>query len=385
MLPTINHDELPDWIQLARNTGDNLLIVGEPGIGKTVGVKAYCKTNSIDLVMSHPCTEDPTDSKGLAAKTQKSYMPVRDTQDDIDAILRGEEMPPDPEPYMRNIAEFLPFGDLLYMMDATKPTVWFWDDFGQAPASVQAAKMQLLGSRELNGMHISDHVQIIAATNGREHKAGVKGLLEPVKSRFGLIVELKAQLDPFRDHYLSLGLPHIITDFLNFRPEALSVFNPNLGMEKSPNPRLWEKLGRCLQRIGVTHETFYGRPEKCFAGKVCSSAIGELYGRDLFAFGKVYPTIPSFGEILADPDNFPLDQKLDVRFAMLGIIASKAKLEHADKIFRFILRLDKKYQTVFINTLSAMKSPLIKSTPARKWTAANLGLYMNASGKNFNM
>ena len=66
----------------------------------------------------------------------------------------------------------------------------FLDDLGQAPMSVQAAAMQLILARRINGFKISDKVIFMAATNRREDKAGVTGILEPVKSRFAWIVEL---------------------------------------------------------------------------------------------------------------------------------------------------------------------------------------------------
>jgi hypothetical protein len=40
-------------------------------------------------------------------------------------------------------AEFLPFGDLLDLMETTEETLWFFDDLIQAPTAVQAALMQL--------------------------------------------------------------------------------------------------------------------------------------------------------------------------------------------------------------------------------------------------
>ena len=81
-------------------------------------------------------------------------------------------------------AEFLPFGDLRALIQADKDTVFFLDDLGQAPPTVQAAAMQLILARRINGHHVSDSVTFIAATNRKQDKAGVSGILEPVKSRF---------------------------------------------------------------------------------------------------------------------------------------------------------------------------------------------------------
>ena len=64
------------------------------------------------------------------------------------------------------------------------------DDLGQAPPAVQAAAMQLILARRINGSLVSDEVCFVAATNRKNDKAGVARILEPVKSRFAAIVEL---------------------------------------------------------------------------------------------------------------------------------------------------------------------------------------------------
>src|SRR5262245_47390194 len=92
-----------------------VLITGAPGIGKTDIVTAAAEASGASLIVSHPVVSDPTDAKGLP-------WPSADKQS----------------------ATFLPFGDLARAVAATQPTVWFLDDLGQAPPSVQASFMQLL-------------------------------------------------------------------------------------------------------------------------------------------------------------------------------------------------------------------------------------------------
>ena len=99
-----------------------VLIKGQPGVGKTSIIEQVAKKKGFDLIISHPVVSNPTDFKGLP-------FPSRE----------------------KNKADFLPFGDLLKIMNADKPTVFFLDDLGQASAQVQASAMQLLLAREING------------------------------------------------------------------------------------------------------------------------------------------------------------------------------------------------------------------------------------------
>ena len=152
-------NDLTKLLTLAFQHNLKVLIKGAPGIGKTDIVVEAANAADADLVLMHPAVSDPTDFKGLPA-------------------------------VVKSHAEFLPYGQLRKLIDATRKTICFIDDIGQAPHAVQAALMQLLQSREIDGHRISDHVTFCGATNDTSHMAGVQNLLEPVKSRWDTIVEL---------------------------------------------------------------------------------------------------------------------------------------------------------------------------------------------------
>ena len=103
-----------------------VLITGAPGTGKSDIVEQATREAGAELIISHPVTSDPTDFKGLGA------------------LVDGE-------------AKFLPFDQLKDLITATRPTVFFLDDLGQAPPAVQAAAMQLILARRVNGHKVSGH------------------------------------------------------------------------------------------------------------------------------------------------------------------------------------------------------------------------------------
>src|SRR5690606_27326440 len=104
---------------------------------------------------------------------------------------------------------------------------WFLDDLGQASPMVQAAYMQLLLARRIDGHVLPDCVTFVAASNRKQDRAGVSGLLEPVKSRFTCIMEIEPDLDSWIDWALGEGLPAELIAFLQFRgSELLHAPNP---------------------------------------------------------------------------------------------------------------------------------------------------------------
>lgn len=367
MLPQINHEEYRLLLDIMMETGEPLLVVGKPGVGKTSIPREYCEENGIDLIVSHPAVDQPQDYKGLGAKV-KATVPVAEKEaDELDALLSDG---PVYEMQEINVAEHLPYAQMLKALQATKPTIWFFDDLGQSTPNTQAAMMQLIGDRHLCGKKLPDCVRILAATNGKEHRANVRGLLEPVKSRFGMIVELVEDLKGwFNNFAVKKDIYPMIALFLEFKPEAFCQFPKEASMENGPNPRLWEKLSNALyaaDKFKLPHS---------LRRKVPVATIGEAYGAQYAAFEELKKRSPTFDEIIEEPETFPIDQPLDIRFTILGMLAHKMNKATAESVFKYTNKMAKEYQIVFFRLLKRNKNDAINSDAAQRWWALNLDVY----------
>ena len=253
-----------------------------------------------ELILSHPVVSDPTDAKGLPwiAADKKS-------------------------------ATFLPFGEMQRAINAKRPTVWFLDDLGQASPAVQASFMQLILARRVNGHALPDCVTFVAATNRRTDRAGVQGILEPVKSRFASIVELEANLDDWCNWAIGKQLPIEIIAFLRFRPDLLHAFNPSADLVNSPSPRTWHNAAKLL--------TLKLEPSLEFAA--IKGAVGEGAAAELTAFLQIFRELPSLDAILLDPANAAIPQKPASLFAVATGLASKATEANFSRIATYAERL----------------------------------------------
>src|SRR5207302_8800593 len=136
---------------------------------------------------------------------------------------------------------FIPYDVALILARATKLTTLFIDDLGQSTVSMQGALMQWVEGGQLDGLKLSPHVSFIAATNRRTDRAGVTGIIEPLKSRF-TIVELKSDLTDFITHGARRKFHPAILAYLKISPQHLNNFQPTADMVNSPNPRNWEAV-----------------------------------------------------------------------------------------------------------------------------------------------
>jgi hypothetical protein len=315
---------LADYLQFTIDNNFPILIKGKPGIGKsdivTQSVSLWERLKAklslkAKLIISHPVVSDPTDYKGL------------------------------PFPKKDGTADFLPFGDLQQIITAKEKTIFFLDDLGQASPSVQAACMQLLLARRINGHMVSNHVTFIAATNRREDKAAVSGMLEPVKSRFASIVELEVDTEDWIKWALGHDIPTELIAFIRFRPELLDKFEPTKEIQNSPSPRTIAYVGK---------QQAAGLPEK-FEFEAFKGAAGEAFATEYKAFLKLYRQLPSLDEIILNPSRAPIPSEPGALYAISGALANKMNDQNIGSICTYLDRLPPE------NSVACMKDAVTKN------------------------
>lgn len=300
-----------------------VLLWGAPGVGKSDIVTQVAHEIGATLIISHPVTQEPVDVRGLPwpAASKKT-------------------------------ATFLPFGDLAKVLSATKPTIWFLDDLGQAPASVQAAYMQLLLSRRIGEHVLPPSVTIIAATNGREHRSGVNGILECVKSRFVTIIEVRPTLDDWVQWAVLHGIRPEVVAFLRWQPDLLLAFpdRPN-GLEASPSPRTWAHVSALLD--------LHLPPD--ILPPVLAGAVGAPAAEQFLGFLRVWDKLPDLDSALQNPDTVAIPSEISAKIAFCEGIAARASTQTFPAISRILSRLEPEY-AAFLLKSAYLRCPAIADT-----------------------
>ena len=289
----------------------NFLLVGGPGVGKTDVCKQAAKLAvhptfnlNYECQIFHPVWSDPTDPKG---------MPWVFVPKESDAPK----------------AEFIPFGDLRRLLEATVPTVAVLDDLGQAAPMVQASYMPWLLERRINGKKFPDYVTFLACTNRREQKSAVTGILEPVKSRFASIINFETDTEDWVKWAIEHDIDPIMRAFIRFRPELLCDFVPTGDMTNSPIPRTVANVAR-LYTDKYAKET----EEEIYAG-----AAGEAFAIQFLAFAKIFRKLVNPKKVIQDPEDFKIPAEPDVLYALCGAVANLATEDSMSSIVKFAERL----------------------------------------------
>lgn len=312
-IPMLRPKQLKSLLKLAILNKKKILIVGKPGVGKTGIARQVASEIDYDVITDHPVYGDPTDAKGVIWYDQATHQ-----------------------------ADYHPVGNLAKVLAAKKPTLWLIDDFGQASQSVQASYMPPLLDRAINGHPIPDCVSVIATTNGRTHKAGVQGLLEPVKSRFDSIVGLTVNLEDSRNYFFKIaeGDEHLedaaveLAGFLSMRESLLHDFQPTADLTNSPCPRTWEALMRWVALFLKEP----GDPNVELA--MMSGAVGAGAAAEYVGYQRVRRSITPPDAILLNPDKAHIPcENPSAMFATVVGLANLANRNNFDRIHTYAERL----------------------------------------------
>jgi len=329
---TMGPAELVTGLGVALSRRRSVLLVGSPGVGKSDIVSQAAAAAGMELVVMHPAVSDPTDFSGMPAV--------------VDAK-----------------AEFLPFGQLRQLIEADKPTVGFADDVGQASPAVQAALMQLFLAREIAGQKISDHVVWLAATNRRQDRAGVGGILEPVKSRFTSIIHLEPDIESWKVWALGHGVAPVVVAFLSFRPDLLNDFRPSADIHNSPCPRTWASLAS-LVSDGLDSLPWL------------AGAVGQAAAAEFLAFLAIWRDLPSIDGILLDPAGADVPSEPSALYAVSGALASAATVGNWARVMTYGARLPREFGVLLVRDAVRRDKGLQHTPEFVKWASDNADLLM---------
>jgi hypothetical protein len=191
--------------------------------------------------------------------------------------------------------------------------------------------MQLLLARRVNDHVLPACVTFVAATNRRNDRAGVTGILETVKSRFAAIVGLSVDLDDWCLWAQANGIPETLIAFMRFRQgDMLDGFNPTADLTNCPLPRTWAHAAKILKMK-------LGNDEVEFAAM--AGAVGEGAATEYFAYQRSVGVLPSIDEIFQTPNKPKLPTEPAILYAVATAVACRATEANYDAVCAYCERL----------------------------------------------
>lgn len=269
-----------------------VLVTGSPGVGKTEICLEVAKGLGMDTVVSHPVVLAPDEVKGFMI------------------VVDGKPI-------------HVCYPNIEKLFTATGRVLWLIDDIGQAMQSVQAAFMQLILARAIDGKRLGEGVSVVACTNRRKDGAGVSGIITALLGRFS-IFDLEPDLASFENHVIPLGFPAAWIAYLRLKPDQLNQPYKMGEMANVPNPRNWVKAFEVMPKGG-------------FNLLIARSRLGEAVAEELGAFVAMAEKMPKLPDtIIKNPKWMDKDASLMmvVCTALSRHPFHDAFLEFADNLFQ---------------------------------------------------
>lgn len=216
----INALELQKILEITP-ASQNIMLVGKHGIGKSqILEKFFAERGEKVVVLFLGQMSDPGDLIGLPRldeKTDKTYF-----------------MPP-----------------YWFPTDGT-PVVLFLDELNRARPEILQTIMDLTLNHTLAGRKLPEGSRVISAVNdGEEYQ--LTDLDPALVSRFN-IYNFQPTVQEWLLWATKIGLDKRVLDFISRYPEMLDgkeFSREDLGLEKSPDRRAWERVSKILQRNEV--------------------------------------------------------------------------------------------------------------------------------------
>jgi len=305
-----------------------VLLKGAPGVGKTDICSQVAEELEMNFIPIIPVICDPTDAKGVPARNGDGKW------------------------------EWHLIGDARRIIEAKEPTMVLIDDLGQAPTMVQAAFMQWILLRRIGEHPIPDCVYILSATNRREDRAGVTGILEPVKSRFATIIEMEPDEGDWAEWAFAHEMPGKLIAFGHFRPALLTDFQPTADIKNGPCPRTFANAGKLINAGIEDMETISG-------------AVGEGCAVEMLGFFKYWQQLPNLDAVIADPDKADVPREPAALYAIVTGLVEKVTKNNIERIFRYGKKLPKDFQ-ILLGRDCIRRDKTIQTTKAFvKWAVDN--------------
>jgi hypothetical protein len=231
------------------------------------------------------------------------------------------------------------------------------EELPDATVGMQNALCGLIYDRRVNDLHLSQETFIIATGNRTQDKSGANRLVSKLLGRVRLF-EFQENIDDWCDWALANEINPILIQFIRFRPDLLSDFDPN--RKCNPTPRTWERVN--LIPTELPTEVFFAN----VAGDVGEGAAAEYTG-----FARIYENLPNIDALLMNPAKAEVPKDPAVLYALTGAIAHRTSKDNFDRVCEYIDKLAPEFQVMCVSDAMKLK-PEIKTTKAFvSWAVKN--------------
>lgn len=302
---------------------------GAPGIGKSDIVRQIAKQLGWKLIEWRANLREPVDCRGI---------PVADLATGVTKWLTPDELP-----RADRDGEF---------------GILFLDELNTASPQMQAVLFQLVLERRMGDYQLPDGWTIVAAGNRVSDRASAQKMPSALRNRFAHIYVTPDVAAWVKWAVANDVAPQMIA-FVRLRRELLHRMPKADGENAFPTPRSLTKASE-----------FVDAPEDVRRDLIAGH-VGDDVASEIDGFIRLYDSIGSLEDIVANPTTAPVPTEASQRFAVCTGLARMATRANFAKIALYNARLDGEGQSVLMHD-ATIRDPKLKETAAySQWAVLN--------------
>lgn len=329
----LNAKQTRAFIETQMDCGNNVLVMGAPGIGKSDLVRQIAADRGINLIDLRLSTIDAVDLRGLPA------------------IENGK-------------AVFYPMGELPDEAKHGKEGILFLDELPQALMTVQNASFSLTLDKRIGEYHLPQGWKIVAAGNRVKDKSGANRLNAALANRFTHCM-MGVSVDDWSQWALTKGnIPAELVAFIRFRPELLHSFDVDSTVNATP--RTWAMVAN-LMRHGMSPDMEL---------PLLAGTVGESAAVEFLAFLRVWRNLPNPDAVLMNPDSAEIPRDGATLYALCGALARKVTVRTIGNFLTYANRLPAEYRVLMAKDATRRDPSLTKTPEMVTFLALNSEVYL---------
>jgi len=228
----------------------------------------------------------------------------------------------------------------------------FLDELNAAPPSTQAACFQLILNRRLGEYHMPRGWRIVAAGNRQKDRSAAQAMPRALANRFAHL-DVEPELGPWVKWAMAAGVDYRLIGFLRLRGDLLHKVGDDV--RAFPTPRAWARVSKVLDAPSAVR------------GRLISGLVGDSSAGEFMQYLCHYDEIPTFEEIVANPQTVRVPPQMDRRVALAGMIVHHLTPETIVACGEFVARLPDDLRMTLIVDVSNVKPEIAKLPAFEVW------------------
>lgn len=239
----------------------------------------------------------------------------------------------------------------------SEPCALIIEELSDAPMPMQNPLCRVILDRAAGELELHPNLYIIASGNRTEDKSGANRMSTKLGNRMQTL-QFDENIDDWAMWALDNEIAVDMIQFLRFRPNLLSDFDPNRKI--NPTPRSWEMANQVERSLSS---------ELYFAN--ISGVVGEGAAAEYTGFKRIYESLPDVDSVLMNPTKADVPTDPAVMYALCGAIAHRTTKDNFDRVVEFVLRMPSDFQVMTVLDCQKLQ-PRIRETKAfTQWALAN--------------